>query len=216
VDLIVAIVCSILAIASMSAIVFSNKYWREKRSKSFDIACVMGLSKISRREFDQLINIRKFSLLKEEVLTSTFLFGTVNGINTCIFNINRGRAPANIGVFLTSIDHSFPKFVIRPKSLLSAIQHHAYPETLTNKCDVSSEDNERFAAMLTPEIIRFFLDHECISVEVGNNALLCVPGFPLDMYDYEPAIQRAHAIALLLRVSETDQGSSMALYPKTN
>lgn len=203
-------------------IVIGTIQWCERKVKSGDITCGMGLRDISRREFDKLINKRKFSVLNSWVATpylSQFFAGRVKGIDTCIFSISVGRySPIILGVLLTSINLPSPNFVIRPKSfsqevgdMLGMRQHHtAYPETLIDKYDVSSEDDGRFAAMLTPEIIRFLLDNEGVSVEVLDGDLFVTPSLISDPQNYEPAIERVHAIAQMLGVNIAKQRKDLA------
>ena len=85
-------------------------------------------------------------------------------------------------------------------------QHYAaIPESLIDKYDVSSEDDGRFAAILTPKIVRLFLDNEGVSVECLNSALLFSPSLISDEKNYEPAVKLAHAFAHLLGMDSEKQ-----------
>ena len=207
-------------------IVVGTIKWCEINVKSGDLTCGMGLRDISRREFDKLINKRKFSVLNSWVNTpylSQFFAGKVNGIDTCIFSISTSRySPITLGVLLSSIDTPFPSFFIRSKSfsqevgdMLGMRQHHAaYPDALIDKYDVSSEDDGRFSAMLTPEIIRFFLDNEGVSVEVLGGGLLVTPSFKSDPKNYELAVERVLALVQMLGVNIAKQGNDLASLAK--
>jgi len=209
-------------------IVVGTIQWCERKVKSGDITCGMGLWDISRREFEKLINKRKFSALNSWVTTpylSQFFAGRVNGIDTCIFSIALGRhSPIILGVLLTSTNLPLPNFIVRPKSfsqevgdMLGIRQHHAaYPETLIDKYDVSSEDGGRFAAMLTLELIGFFLDNEGVFVEVQSGALLITRSPTSDSVNYGPAIQSAHAFAQLLGMNTAKQKSEVASFATGN
>lgn len=199
----------IVFILATILIVIGTIRWCEKKVTSGGITCGMGLWDVSREEFDNLVNKRKFSVLNSRVAApylSQFFAGRVNGIDTCIFSISVGRySPTLLGILLTATNLPFPNFSVRPKmfsqevgDMLGIRGHHAYPETLINKYDISSEESGRLTALLTPEIVGFFLDCEGVSVEVCDGDLLVVPAFIINPQNYEPAVKRAHAIAGLL------------------
>ncbi len=77
------------------------------------------------------------------------------------------------------------------------------PDALIAKYDVSSEDDGRFASMLTPEIVSFFLNNEGVSAEVHSGTLLITPSLRSDPKNYEPAIQCAHGFAQLVGMNAT-------------
>ncbi len=70
---------------------------------------------------------------------------------------------------------------------------------------MKSEDDGRFAARLTPEIISLFLNNEGVSVEYLNGALLITPSLISNEKNYEPAIQLAHAFAQSLGMDTADK-----------
>ncbi len=168
-------------------IVVGTLYWCGKKVKSGELTCRMNLCDITRSEFDKLINKRKFSALNSWVNTPylfQFFAGKFNELETCIFSIGTDRySPPTLGVLITSINLSFPNFIISPKSftqevgdMLGMREHYAaIPASLIDKYDVSSEDDGRFAAKLTPEIVSLFLNSEGVSVEYLNGALLINP-----------------------------------------
>ena len=132
-------------------LVIGTLWWCEKKVPSGQITCGLGLWDISRREFDALLNNRKFSALGSWVNTpylSQFFAGAVNGID--------------------------------------------------DMYEISSEDEGTFAAMLRPEAATFFLQHEGMSAEYQDGALLVTLSLISNDQDYEPAVQRAHALAQLL------------------
>lgn len=191
-------------------LVIGTLWWCDRKVPSGQITCGMGLWDISRREFDRLISKRRFSALTSWVNTpylSQFFAGNVNDIDTCIFSIAKDRySPITLGVLLTSVNLPFSNFIIRPKSFsqevgdMLGVRHHhaAFPQSLIDKYDISSEDEGVLAGMLNPEIIRFFLQNEGLSAELHNGALLVTPSLTSNDENYEPAIQRAHALAQLL------------------
>ncbi|BCG45619.1 hypothetical protein GEOBRER4_n0376 [Citrifermentans bremense] len=197
----------ILAVVVLVTGVF---WWCEKKVPSGQATCGLGLSDFSRREFDALLNKRKFSALTSWVNTpylSQFFAGTVNGMNTCVFTISRSRySPTTFGILLTSLDLPIPKFILKPKTFTKEVgdmlgigDHRAsFPQSLVDMYDISSEDDGTFAAMLRPEIITFFLHHEGLSVEYQNGALLVTPSLISNEQNYEPAVQRTHTLAQLL------------------
>ncbi|MBJ6751502.1 hypothetical protein [Geomonas anaerohicana] len=191
-------------------LVMGTLWWCEKKVPSGQITCGLGLWDISRCEFDGLINNRKFSALASWVNTpylSKFFAGEVNGINTCVFSISRSRySPITLGVLLTSLDLALPNFTLRPKTLTEEVgdmlgigDHHAsFPQSLLDMYEISSEDEGSFAAMLRPEAVTFFLQHEGMSAEYQDGALLVTPWLVSNDQSYEPAVQLAHALAQLL------------------
>lgn len=212
----------IILILIVVLIIVGTIRWCEKRVKSGEITCGMDLWDISRREFDKLINKRKFSALNSWVNTPhlfQFFAGKFNGIETCIFSIGTDRySPITFGVLLTSIKLPFPDFIIRPKSfsqevgdMLGMRQHDAaISAPLIDKYDVSSEDDGWFAAKLTPEMVSLFLSNEGVSVEYLNGALLITPSLISNEKNYEPAVQRAHVFAQLLGIETAKQESEKA------
>lgn len=200
----------LVLITAMLLLVIGTLWWCARKVPSGQITCGMGLKDISRCEFDVLINHRKFSAITSWVNTpylSQFFAGTVNGLNTCIFTIAKDRyTPVTLGVLMTSLNLSFPNFIIRPKSFsqevgdMLGIRDHrtAFPQSLMDKYDISSEDGGTLADMLTPEIIRFFLENEGMSAEFHSGTLLVTPSLISHDENHEPAVQRAHALALLL------------------
>ncbi len=191
-------------------LVIGTLWWCEKKVPSGQITCGLGLWDISRREFDALLNNRKFSALGSWVNTpylSQFFAGAVNGIDTCVFSISRSRySPITLGVLLTSLNLAIPKFTLRPKTLTEEVgdmfgigdNHASFPQALLDMYEISSEDEGTFAAMLRPEAATFFLQHEGMSAEYQDGALLVTLSFISNDQDYEPAVQRAHALAQLL------------------
>ena len=198
-------------------IIVGTIHWCEKKVKSGELTCGMDLWDISRRQFDTLINRRKFSILTSRVNTPhlfQFFAGKFNGIETCIFSIGTDRySPITMGVLLTSVKLQFPNFIIRPKSfshevgdMLGMRQHcAAIPPALIDKYDVSSEDDNRFAAELTPEIVGLFLNNEGVAVEYLSGSLLITPSLISDEKNYEPAVQSAHSFAQLLGMDTAEQ-----------
>lgn len=95
--------------------------------------------------------------------------------------------------------------------MLGMRQHYtAILAVLTNKYDVSTEDDGRFAAKLTPEVVSLFIKYDGISVEYLNGALLITPSFISDEKNYEPALQLAHDFALMLGMDTSKQESKKA------
>lgn len=200
----------LILIIAMVLLVIGTLWWCERKVPSGQITCGMGLWGISRREFDALLNKRKFSAITSWVNTpylSQFFAGTHNGLNTCIFTIAKDRyTPITLGVLLTSLDLPFPNFTIRPKSFsqevgdMLGIRDHraAFPQSLMDKYDISSEDDGSISGMLTPEIVSFFLENEGLSAELQSGALLITPSLTSFEKNYGPAVQRAHALAQLL------------------
>lgn len=83
--------------------------------------------------------------------------------------------------------------------MLGIGDHHAsLPQSLLDMYEISSEDEGTFAAMLRPEAATFFLQHEGMSAEYQDGALLVTPSLIRNDQDYEPAVQRAHALVQLL------------------
>ena len=187
--------------------VIGTLWWCDKKVKSGDLTCGMGLRDITRREFDKLLGERKFSALNSWVTTpylSQFYAGKFNELETCIFTIVEGRySPPLLAVLITSASVPFPNFVIRPKSftqevgdMLGVREHHAaIPASLIDKYDVSSEDDEKFSSQLMAEIVCLFLHNEGVSVQFLNGALLVILPLISEEKNYEPAVQLAHAFA---------------------
>ena len=203
---------SLVMILIAGVIIVGTLYWCSKKVKSGGLTCGMGLWDITRSEFDNLINKRKFSALNSRVNTpylSYFYAGKFKGLDTCIFTIVEGRySPSFLGVLITSVRLPFPNFIIRPKSftqevgdMLGVREHHAaIPASLIDKYDVSSEDDARFASHLTAENVSMFLKHEGISVEYLDGALLVTSPLISEEKNYEPAAQLALAFAQSLGV----------------
>ncbi len=201
-------------------IIVGTLYWCSKKVKSGELTCGMNLWDITRSEFDNLINKRKFSALNSWVNTPylfQFYAGKFNELETCIFSIGKGRyTPPFLGVLITSISLPFPDFIIKPKSLTQEVgdmlgvrEHHAViPASLIDNYDVSSEDDGRFAAKLTPDIVSLFLHNEGVSVEYLNGALLVTPTLISEEKNYEPAVQLAHAFAYSLGVDIAQKKAS--------
>ncbi|MBJ6802807.1 hypothetical protein [Geomonas propionica] len=191
-------------------LVIGTLWWCEKKVPSGQITCGLGLWDISRHEFDALFNERKFSALTSWVNTpylSQFFAGAVNGINTCVFTISRSRySPITLGVLLTSLNLAIPNFILRTKTFTEEVgdmlgigEHHAsFPQSLLDMYEISSEDEGTFAAMLRPETVTFFLQHEGMSAEYRDGALLVTPSLISNDQNYEPAVRLAHALAQLL------------------
>lgn len=199
----------IIFILAIVLIVVGTIQWCDRKVKSGSIACAMGLRDMSRREFDRLIDKRKFTVLKSRVTTPhlfQFFAGKVNGTDTCIFSIAFDRSTHRLGVVVASLNAPLPNFVIRPKSfsgevadMLGVRQHHVgFPAVLINYYDISSEDDGKLAALLAPDMMRFLLENEGVSIEVRSGALLVLPSLASKPSNYEPAIQRAYAFAQLL------------------
>ena len=196
-------------------IVVGTLYWCSKKVKSGELTCGMNLWDITRNEFDKLINKRKFSALNSWVSTpylAYFYAGKFNELETCIFSIGKDRySPPTFGVLITSISLPFPNFVISPKSFTQEVgdmlgmraHSAAIPASLKDKYDVKSEEDGRFASMLTPEIVSMFLNNEGVSVEYLDGALLVTPSLISEEKNYEPAVRFAHAFALSLGVDIT-------------
>ena len=95
--------------------------------------------------------------------------------------------------------------------MLGMRQHHAsIPASLIDKYDVSSDDDGRFVAMLTPEVVRSFLDNEGVSAEYHSGSLLITPSLISKPENFESAVQCAHAFADVLGMNTAKQESAKA------
>lgn len=180
--------------------------WYRRKNLADAEALKLRLVRISKSEFDCILENRKFSCMNSWVATPAtrnFFKGTIDGFNTYLFSIAATKSTSNLSVLLKSGFSQLPNFIIKPKSfteevgdMLGVRNHHpAYPADLINKYNITSDDDNKLSSMLTPEIIGYFMKYEDVWVEVQRGDLMVQPTLRDDAENFTEAIEIAHTLA---------------------
>lgn len=182
--------------------------WYRKKNLADAEALKLRLVRISKSEFDSVLEDRKFSCMYSWVATPAtrnFFKGIINGFNTYLFSIAATKTTSNLSVLLKSEFTQLPNFKIKPKSFteevgdMLGIRNHypAYPAELIDKYDITSDDDNKLSPILTPEIIGCFLKNEDVWVEVQRGDLMVLTTLIDDAENFKEAIEMAHTLAHL-------------------
>jgi len=202
------VVFSALFISCIVAAIYS---FRRQRKSDFATS-KLGLTRATKRKFNNSKEKAKFSCMQSwsaPPRAHNFYHGTISGFDTFVFSLANTRTTSVITVLLKSNFNHLPHFIIKPKSfteevgdMLGIRKHHPlYPFELIDKYDVSSDDDAKFASILTPEIIGYFFENEGVWVEVLRGHLMVRNPILDDPENYEIAINKTLCFAHLLGVN---------------